>query len=117
MSQAPEGFPWVRSIRCFIRKDQVVDPDDPEAPRSDALVATVWAPVRVGDDVLPVDPAAHEFDSGDHYPRVGVGRQLDDAGVRRTPGTGATGGEGQLLNASIAIVRDGVAGLWDSGPY
>ncbi|MBD3367157.1 MAG: hypothetical protein GF405_03140 [Candidatus Eisenbacteria bacterium] len=65
--QAPEGFPWLGAIRCFICNDNWTDPDHPEMTTTDPFIATVWAPVQIDDDIFPAHPPVVEFHSGAHY--------------------------------------------------
>ena len=68
MFQAPEGFTWLRAIRCFIFDDQVVDPDNPSLPTTGPCILSVWGPQDVGGNLVPGPIPVYEFDSGEHYP-------------------------------------------------
>jgi hypothetical protein len=68
MFQAPEGFTWLRRIRCYILNDNAVNPDDPTLPTTGPFIATVWRPSEEGGYVVPASPPHYEFDSGELYP-------------------------------------------------
>jgi hypothetical protein len=68
MFHAPEGFIWLRTIRCYICNDQVVDPDNPWLPTTGPCILSVWGPQEVGGDLVPGPVPVYEFDSGEHYP-------------------------------------------------
>ena len=68
MFQAPEGFTWLKAIRCYMCNDNVQDPQDPWAPTTQPCMLSVWVPQEVGEDLIPGPVPAYEFNSGSGYP-------------------------------------------------
>jgi hypothetical protein len=65
--EAPEGYPWLREIICYIANDQIQDPYDPNAPTTGPCTLAVWAPEDV-EGVMTPGSTVYAYVSPGGYP-------------------------------------------------